>query len=378
MSRVGAGAPGNFTSGGSGGTSSSFGATFPSTGTAIGVKSGANMTNLTADGSNNLNVNINASSATVPVSGTFFQATQPVSGTVTANAGTGTFTVQGVAGNGSPVSGNPVLVGGFDGTNARDISVDTSGNIQANVKQINGVAPSMGNGVSGTGVQRVTIASDSTGQVALASGSNTIGSLTANQSVNVAQINGVTPLMGNGVTGTGSQRVTLSSDNTGVGNWGHGATAASVPSGATYKGLQGITALPTAVSNGQLVGASGDKFGRQVVLPATIRDLIGTQTTTISASTSETTVVTAGGAGIFNDLLLLVVSNTSGTAARVDFRDTTGGSVLFSVYVPAGDVRGFSLGGVVIPQTGTNTNWTAQSSASVTDLRVYAVFAKNK
>ncbi len=32
--------------------------------------------------------------------------------------------------------------------------------------------------------------------------------------VNVAQINGVTPLMGNGVTGTGSQRVTIASDNT--------------------------------------------------------------------------------------------------------------------------------------------------------------------
>lgn len=38
--------------------------------------------------------------------------------------------------------------------------------------------------------------------------------LPANQSVNVSQINGVTPLMGNGVTGTGSQRVTIASDNT--------------------------------------------------------------------------------------------------------------------------------------------------------------------
>mgnify|MGYP001264626184 CR=1 FL=1 len=36
-----------------------------------------------------------------------------------------------------------------------------------NVSQINGVAPSMGNGTSGTGVQRVTIASDSTGTVAV-------------------------------------------------------------------------------------------------------------------------------------------------------------------------------------------------------------------
>ena len=35
-----------------------------------------------------------------------------------------------------------------------------------------------------------------------------------NTDVNVAQINGVTPLMGNGVTGTGSPRVTIASDNT--------------------------------------------------------------------------------------------------------------------------------------------------------------------
>jgi hypothetical protein len=38
--------------------------------------------------------------------------------------------------------------------------------------------------------------------------------LPANQSVNAAQINGVTPLMGNGTTGTGSPRVTIASDNT--------------------------------------------------------------------------------------------------------------------------------------------------------------------
>jgi hypothetical protein len=77
-----------------------------------------------------------------------------------------------------------------------------------------GTATSTGNGATGAGVQRVTISSDSTGQVALAAGSATIGSLTANQSVNAAQINGVTPLMGNGVSGTGSLRVNIASDNT--------------------------------------------------------------------------------------------------------------------------------------------------------------------
>jgi hypothetical protein len=36
----------------------------------------------------------------------------------------------------------------------------------------------------------------------------------SNASSNISQINGTTPLMGNGVTGTGSQRVTIASDNT--------------------------------------------------------------------------------------------------------------------------------------------------------------------
>lgn len=45
-------------------------------------------------------------------------------------------------------------------------------------------------------------------------GTTNLVALAANQSVNVAQINGITPLMGNGVTGTGSQRVTIASDNT--------------------------------------------------------------------------------------------------------------------------------------------------------------------
>lgn len=50
----------------------------------ISVQGIASMTALKVDGSG----------VTQPVSGTFFQTTQPVSGTVTANAGTGNFTVQ--------------------------------------------------------------------------------------------------------------------------------------------------------------------------------------------------------------------------------------------------------------------------------------------
>ncbi len=56
----------------------------------------------------------------------------------------------------------------------------------------------------------------------------------ANCPVNVAQINGVAPLMGNGVTGTGSPRVTVASDNSNAAGIGGSATGAAVPSAARY------------------------------------------------------------------------------------------------------------------------------------------------
>jgi hypothetical protein len=128
----------------------------------------------------------------------------------------------------------PLMGNGATGTGALRVSIanDSTGivalttgsaqighleaNQSVNCAQMNGVAVTMGNGASGTGVQRVTIANDSTGIVALTTGSAQIGHLEANQSSNIAQINGVTPLMGNGASGTGAQRVTIASDSTGV------------------------------------------------------------------------------------------------------------------------------------------------------------------
>jgi hypothetical protein len=50
--------------------------------------------------------------------------------------------------------------------NERGLNIDASGQLAANVAMMNGVAVTMGNGASGTGVQRVTLASDSTGVLA--------------------------------------------------------------------------------------------------------------------------------------------------------------------------------------------------------------------
>jgi hypothetical protein len=62
-------------------------------------------------------------------------------------------------------------------SNALDVNLKTSAasNISTNVAQMNGVATTMGNGASGTGVQRVSIASDSTGQVSPAANATATG-----------------------------------------------------------------------------------------------------------------------------------------------------------------------------------------------------------
>lgn len=153
-------------------------------------------------------------------------------------------------------------------TNSGTIAGAITGSVaQANLKQVNGVTTQTGTGVAGTGTQRVAVASDSS--IVLAAGSAIAGKVgidqttpgttnavaatnlpttvdtnsgnksastlrvvlatdqpaltnkllvtpDANSAVNIAQINGVTTTMGNGVSGTGVQRVTIASDSTGV------------------------------------------------------------------------------------------------------------------------------------------------------------------
>lgn len=266
----------------------------------------------------------------------------------------------------SPTTGQSVGLQQDSKGRLRGVVMDAAGNTRgANVNAANQLSVSLDGGTGST--------------ITLGAGANTIGALSANQSVNVAQINGATPLMGAGNTGTGSPRVTVSTDQAAIATWGHGATGSAVPANAVYRGGIAKTALPTAATDGNLTGAMVDKFGRQVTLTATIRDLVGTQATTISASTTETTIVTAGAAGVFNDLVMLIISNTStATNTRIDFRDATAGSILFSIQSNGGQPPvGFALP-VPIPQTTAANNWTAQCATSTTDIRIYAVFAKNK
>lgn len=130
------------------------------------------------------------------------------------------------------------------------------------------------------------------------------------------------------------------------------------------------TAIQTARTAGQMITPVADKIGRLVTANEQIRDLTTMSPMVTLTNTTETTIVAAT-ASIFNDLRALIVTNTSATGVRVDFRTVAAGSVVFSVQVPAGDTRTIELP-VVARQATVNTAWTAQLSAAVTDVRITA------
>jgi hypothetical protein len=137
---------------------------------------GSNARTLRTDTSGNLDVNIQGTPAVTVSSGTV-----TVSGTVAVSALSGTVTVIGDAASGSAVAGNPVLIAGSDGTNARSIKTDTSGNVAVNVQ--NSVAVSSVSGTvniaSGTGT---AISTDASGHLFV------VGSRGAGQSINTSPV----------------------------------------------------------------------------------------------------------------------------------------------------------------------------------------------
>lgn len=156
-----------------------------------------------------------------------------------------------------------------------------------------------------------------------------------------------------------------------------GPTGATAPTSAQAQGNVAQTSLPTAVSAGQLTNNMADKFGRQVVLPQATRDTVLPITQlTLTATTTETTLISQV-ASTFNDIVSLVVINTSATASQVDFRDSTAGTIRLSLYVPAGDTRGIALP-VPLPQNAVNTNWTAKCGTSVSSVIITGSYVANK
>lgn len=221
-------------------------------------------------------------------------------------------------------------------------------------------------------------------QSILTTGSAQIGHLEANQSSNVAQINGVTPLMGNGASGTGAQRVTLANDSTGIiasiGTSVVAGTSAThlgkAEDAAHSSGDTGVFILGVAnEANAQLAGTDGDYtviktdrtgqlFTDRCPSAAMVR---GTATTT---GTSDTSLVAASGSGSLKTYVYSAqIVNTGSTAALITFKDGSGGSTLGYTIAPASGSGSNIVFEVPLVTTANTAFYFAAGSSSTT---VYA------
>lgn len=264
--------------------------------------------------------------------------------------------------------GGPFTVSGSVST-AGNVSINAGtsvigalvANQSVNVAQVNGAAPSMGSGVNGTGVQRMTVATDQAYMgvsvtAALPTGANTIGSLTANQSVNVSQMNGVATSMGSGVNGTGVQRVTLATDQayTGV------SVTAALPTGANVIGaLTANQTVNVAQVNGVApsMGSGVNGTGVQRMTVATDQAFMGVSVTSFSGGLSVTNPASAAvqvAGSVTNNVT--VTENESYVTGQATQTAAGNNIILAAAGVGATDSNGFRSFYIQVSPTGTVTS----------------------
>lgn len=169
-----------------------------------------------------------------------------------------------------------------------------------------------------------------------------------------------------------------------VGNAGAACDAvagAAAPANVLYMAGRAATANPTNETGGDATPLMLDKAGRIVTTLSHVRELVGIQTTNIVASTVETTIITAGGANVFNDISCLIISTTNAVAATVTIKDAAAGTTrMVFDFPPAAATPADPIVipfPVPAPQAAANQNWTATVSVNAGSVKITAVFVKN-
>lgn len=155
-----------------------------------------------------------------------------------------------------------------------------------------------------------------------------------------------------------------------------GAIAAVPPANALQIGIKAATANPANATAGNQVAIMGDKAGRPVVTLCQARDLVGIQTTAVAVTTADQVFVTAGAAGVFNDLTSLTLCNATAAAMTMTIKDAVGGTTRMVINLPS------TIGATVISfpvpvaQAVAATAWCVTLSAA-TATNITATFIKN-
>lgn len=188
---------------------------------------------------------------------------------------------------------------------------------------------------------------------------------------------GTAAIASGGGVESGALRVTMASDSTGITPVVGSVAHDSADSGKPVKiGGKARTTNPTAVADADRVDATYDDIGRAVVVPHAVRDLVGHQATTIASSSSETTIITAAGSGVFADLLSITLTNATATATLATLKDATTGTTraIYAIAASGGITVSFP---VPLPQATANNNWTITLSSGAVTVYIHAVYVKN-
>lgn len=346
--------------GASGGTSSSFGSADPGTGTAAGFSDGTNMRearvfDLDSGAGTQYGLGVNLRKI---ASGGSVEAGTSSDPLRTDPTGT---TAQPITDNGGSLTTDsgqlPATLGqkAMSASMAVVVASDQS-NLPANVAQINGVTPLMGAGATGTGSQRVTIATDGQGQVAdnaaFTDGTTrldmagfifdeTAGTALTENDAAAARIDSKRALvfaLEDATTRGQRQAVNAGGAAEVHGDVAHDAAVSGNPVRAAGRAR---TSDYTAVANDDTADFIADLNGKQIVLPYAIPENSISGVTAAITGTSDTSVIATPGAGIRNYITHILVTNSHATVGTVvEIKDNT--TVIYRGYAaPAGG--GFAL-----------------------------------
>lgn len=250
-----------------------------------------------------------------------------------------------IASTGIPITGT-VTVGSHAVTNAGTFAVQVDGTALTRLTDIETNTDSgaiVGNGAAAT-AQRVTLANDSTGIVALTTSTASIGKLAANSGVDIGDVDVTSvptdPFGANadaasatgsisaklrfiastGIPVTGTVTVSLAAGTNTNEVVGDAAEDAALAGNPVRTGIRASRAVPTAMSaDGDVVTPWGDREGRQIV-----RENSGTATETqVSDTATSATLLAANtqriGCSIQNDSSAVLYIKCGTTASATDY-----------------------------------------------------------
>lgn len=99
------------------------------------------------------------------------------------------------------------------------------------------------------------------------------------------------------------------------------------------------------------------------------RDSRSVESTVNLSGGTETTLFPAGGAGVYTEIIVLIISFTG--VAVIDFRDTPGGMIRFTISFAGAGSKEFVMSAGIL-QTDPDSAWTVQRSQGTGTVRVFA------